>query len=91
MSKEMGVSKFVAFLNEVFAQSVFEDEHTPLLSIPLWDSMSQLVIAAWVHQETGHTVSIEELKGAKTIGDLKAIYVSKVKKNTEFTEGAEQD
>jgi hypothetical protein len=36
-------------------------------------------------------VSIEDLKGAKTIGDLKAIYVSKVNKNTEFTEGAEQD
>jgi hypothetical protein len=40
MSKEMGVRKFVAFLNEVFEQSVFEDEHTPLLNIPLWDSMS---------------------------------------------------
>lgn len=53
-------------------------DQLPLLQFSLWDSMSQLVIAAWIHQETGHLVSIEELKGAKTIGDLKSIYVSKV-------------
>jgi acyl carrier protein len=39
-----------------------------------WDSMTQLVIAAWIHQETGNIVSVEELKSAKTVGDLKAIY-----------------
>lgn len=49
-----------------------------LLDFPHWDSMSQIVIAAWIHQETGQTVSIEELKSAKTIGDLKAIYVSRL-------------
>lgn len=43
-----------------------------------WDSMTQLVIAAWIHQETGNIVSVEELKSAKTIGDLKAIYASKI-------------
>jgi aryl carrier-like protein len=54
------------------------NDDVQLLSIPLWDSMSQLVIAAWIHQETGQTVSIEELKSAKTIGDLKAIYVCRL-------------
>ncbi len=53
-------------------------DQMPLLQFPLWDSMSQLVIAAWIHQETGNVVSVEELKSAKTIGDLKAIYVSRV-------------
>jgi len=42
MSKEV---QFVKFANEVLAESVFEDENTTLLNIPLWDSMSQLVIA----------------------------------------------
>lgn len=49
-----------------------------LTETPHWDSMSQLVISAWIHQETGNVISVEELKSAKTIGDLKAIYVSKV-------------
>jgi hypothetical protein len=74
MGKEVDLVKFVAFVNEVFADSVFENENTLLLSIPFWDSMSQLVIAAWIHQETGNVVSVEALKSAKTIGDLKAIY-----------------
>jgi hypothetical protein len=52
--------------------------HQELEALIQWDSMSQLVIAARIHQETGHLVSIEELKSAKTIGDLKAIYVSKL-------------
>jgi hypothetical protein len=49
-----------------------------LNSIPNWDSMSQLVIASCIHRETGHLVSAEEIKQAKTIGDLKAIYVSRL-------------
>jgi|GEM_PF-2295737 len=70
---------------------VFENEIAKILQLPepvkwevalescnQWDSMTQLVIAAWIHQETGNIVSIEELKGAKTIGDLKAIYASKI-------------
>lgn len=45
---------------------------------PNWDSMTHLVIAAWIHRETGHLVSAEEIKQAKTIADLKAIYASKI-------------
>lgn len=70
--------EFSAFLNEVLGPSIFENEETPLHSSPIWDSMSQLVIAAWIHKETGNIVGVEELKAAKTIGDLKAIYASKI-------------
>ena len=41
-------------------------------------SLHQFVIAALIHQETGNVISVEEVKSAKTIGDLKAIYVSRV-------------
>lgn len=49
-----------------------------LLDCPLWDSMSQLVIAAWIHQETGQTVNMAELKQAQTLADLKKIYTDRL-------------
>lgn len=49
-----------------------------LLNCPLWDSMSQLVIAAWIHQETGQTVNMAELKQAQTLADLKKIYTDRL-------------
>lgn len=70
-------SEFEHFLEETLLIDSGLSEFQ-LMSSPVWDSMSQLVIAAWIHQETGNIVSVEELKVAKTIGDLKAIYASKV-------------
>lgn len=71
--------KFLIHISEVLSFYPTEmDDSLELLDIPLWDSMSQLVIAAWIHQDTGNIVSVEELKSAKTIGDLKAIYASKI-------------
>jgi acyl carrier protein len=71
-----------SFLHIISQTLECESEHVSLndtlLKSPLWDSMSQLVIAAWIHKETGNIVSVEELKAAKTIGDLKAIYASKI-------------
>lgn len=73
------VDRFEVFLEQVLDIKQNElDDQMPLLQFPLWDSMSQLVIAAWMHQETGQTVGIEEFKAAVTIGDLKAIYVSRL-------------
>jgi len=43
------------------------DDQMPLLQFPLWDSMSQLVIASWIHRETAHLVSAEEIKQAQRI------------------------
>jgi hypothetical protein len=78
MSKGKDFSEFSAFLADVFSQSELHDDQMDLLTIPLWDSMAQLVIAAWIHQQTGHLVNIHEIKAAKTVGDLNAIYASKI-------------
>lgn len=63
----------------LLSQPITKQHSSSLLeSYTAWDSMSQLVIASWIHQETGHTVSLDELSKAKTIGELIAIYVSKL-------------
>jgi hypothetical protein len=64
------VGNFEEFITSVLMLVACKiDLSIELLNIPLWDSMSQLVIAAWIHQETGKIVSVEELKSAKTVGD----------------------
>lgn len=73
----MTKSEFERFLDEILIIDSRQSEFQ-LVTTPQWDSMSQLVIASWIHRETGHLVSAEEIKQAKTIGDLKAIYISKL-------------
>ena len=72
------MTEFIKHLNSIFGESISLSDTTVLETSSSWDSMSQLVIASWIHRETGHLVSAEEIKQAKTIGDLKAIYISKL-------------
>ncbi len=72
------MTEFIKHLNSIFGESISLSDTAVLETSSSWDSMSQLVIASWIHRETGHLVSAEEIKQAKTIGDLKAIYISKL-------------
>jgi hypothetical protein len=73
------MNDFLQLLNQILQEeNLAFNEKYELLNSPYWDSMSQLVLAAWIHQQTGKTVSQAEIQAAKTIGDLKALYVSKI-------------
>jgi len=74
----MEMNQFSSMLDEVLPLSADLPNDFELALLEGWDSMSQLVIASWIHRETGHLVSTEEIKQAKTIGDLRAIYLSKL-------------
>ena len=50
---------------------------TEFRQLPDWSSMQSLVVIASFDWEYGVTVSAEELKTAKTIGDLFQLVVSK--------------
>lgn len=71
--------RFEIFLGQALESNIQTITQFHLLnSFPLWDSMSQLVIAAWIHQETGQTVNMAELKQAQTLADLKKIYTDRL-------------
>jgi homoserine trans-succinylase len=72
------MDEFASMLGEVLPQAKFKHDDFELSTLDAWDSMSQLVIASWIHRETGHLVSTEEIKQATTIRDLKSIYASKI-------------
>jgi hypothetical protein len=58
--------EFELFLDKtLFINS--QQSELQLVSTPHWDPKSQLVIASWIHRETGHLVSAEEIKQAQSI------------------------
>jgi acyl carrier protein len=70
---------FVDLLQEVLKLNPAEmQDEQELKSLREWDSMSHLVIASWIHRESGHLVSAEEIKQVETIGGLRALYAEKV-------------
>jgi acyl carrier protein len=69
------IAKFVAQFEGLDADAVSLD--TEFRQLPDWSSMQSLVVIASFDWEYGATVSAEELKVAKTVGDLYEIVKAK--------------
>lgn len=70
------IQKFSAQFEGLAADVVTLD--TEFRQLPDWSSMQSLIVIASFDWEYGVTVSAEELKAAKTVGDLYAIVNAKV-------------
>lgn len=70
------IARFAAQFEDLAAAEVSLD--TEFRQLPDWSSMQSLVVIASFDWEYGATVSADELKTARTVGDLLAIVGSKV-------------
>jgi acyl carrier protein len=73
---ELFIDKFVAQFEELDRGEVSME--TEFRQLRDWSSMQSLVVIASFDWEYGATVSADELKSARTVGDLYAIVHAKV-------------
>ncbi len=69
----MDFGMFASDVQEMFQVDQAISEHTPLEGNEWWDSMAYLYIITYAEEKLGINVEFDELRPAKTLGELYSI------------------